>query len=59
MSPQLIVRAYRRTWVVVQLGIQGPIRIRRARQRNRFLAWLYAWAERGCSPLIIEMRPQS
>jgi hypothetical protein len=53
MNPATILRAYRKTWVVVHLGVQGPIRKKRARQRNRFLMWLYEWADRGCSPLIV------
>jgi hypothetical protein len=45
MNPQTILRAYRKTWLVVRRGEQGPMRARRARQRERFEAWLYRWAD--------------
>lgn len=45
MNPQTILRAYRGTWLVVRNGVQGPIRAKRARQRKRFEAWLYRWAD--------------
>jgi hypothetical protein len=53
MKPETILRAYRKTWLVVQRGQQGPIRRKRARQRNRFLMWLYEWADSGQPPFAI------
>lgn len=55
MKPETILRAYRKTWLPVHNGWQGPIRAKRARQRNRFLMWLYEWADRGSPPLIVEV----
>lgn len=55
MKPEIVLRAYRKTLIPVRLGIQGPIRARRARQRDRFLMYLFEWADRGRPPLVVEI----
>jgi hypothetical protein len=47
MKPETVLRAYRKSWLPVRNGWQGPIRARRARQRKRFIDWLYQWAYKG------------
>jgi hypothetical protein len=45
MKPETILRAYREALRRSEEGWQGPVRRKLARQRNRFLLWLCAWAD--------------